>query len=141
MGEAVSAAVLEQRLRPLAGRLGQKMDAAVHEEELSTLERKLGQLEQRLHHEKDRRHVRGIDDNELSELQEAVSALDRQLKDGLASLRKKASILEQKLEDKIDNAAVAPLLHSASDRMKELAALTRTNHGFMRAFVPDAAVC
>lgn len=138
----VSSAVLEQRLRPLsrlAGRLDQKLDAAVHEDELSKLERKLGQLE-RLHHEKDRRHARGIADNQLAELQESVGALGNELKAGLASLRKKASVLEQKLEDKVDNMTVAPLLHNASDRMRELAALARTNHGFMKAFLPDASL-
>lgn len=139
--EVVSSVVLEQRLRPLAGRLDQKLDAVVHEAELSKLERKLGQLEQRLHLEKDCRRLRGIDDNELSELQEAVSALERQLKDGLASVCNKTSVLEHKLEDKIDIVSVAPLLHNASDRMKELAALTRTNHGFMKAFLPNASLC
>jgi hypothetical protein len=120
--DTVSAAVLEQRLRPLSARLEQKLDAAVHVQELSQLERKLGQLEQR---GRERSRVRGLDDNEVLELQEAVSALDRDLKDGLASCRKKVSILERKLEDKVDNDAVAPLLSSASERMKELVALIR----------------
>merc|ERR1712196_411038 len=115
-----------------------KVDATVHEAEQSKLERKLGQLEQRLHHEKDRRPLRGMHDNEMPELQDAVSALERQLKDGLASFRNKASVLEHKLEEKIDMVAVGPLLHDASDRMKELAALTRTNHGFMKAVLPNA---
>jgi DNA repair exonuclease SbcCD ATPase subunit len=120
--DTVSAAVLEQRLRPLSARLEQKLDAAVHVQELSQLERKLGQLEQR---GRERSRVRGLDDNEVLELREAVSALDRELKDGLASCRKKVSVLERKLEDKVDNDAVAPLLSSASERMKELVALIR----------------
>merc|ERR1712216_314047 len=121
--EAVSGAALEQRLRPLVGRLEQKLDASLHEQELASVERKLGQLEQRV---VTGRGIRHVDDNAVTELQEALAALDLRLKDGLTSVRQRASSLECKLANKVDNDAVGPLLSGASDRMKELVALIRT---------------